>query len=129
VGTYIESKRKKILVIDDEPDSLMTLSMALQSLKHVVLEARNGEEGLSIFRKEKPDLVILDVVMPGIDGWKVLQKIKSGLKSKRVPVILVTAKTENLKDADKYKHKCDFYITKPYNLKQFLIIIEEMISK
>ncbi|HNS31546.1 MAG TPA: response regulator [bacterium] len=125
----MDTKIKKILVIDDEPDSLMTLSMALQSLKHVVLEARDGEEGLEIFRKEKPDIVVLDIVMPRMDGWKVLQKIKAGLKSKRVPVILVTGHSENIKKEKEFRYKADFYATKPYNLKQLLIVIEDMLSK
>jgi len=124
----MENRIKKILVIDDEPDSLMTLSMALQSLKHVVLEARNGEEGLKIFREEKPDIVVLDIVMPAMDGWEVLQKIKSGFKSRRTPVILVTGKSEDVKEEKMYRYKADFYATKPYNLKQLLVVIEKMIS-
>jgi len=125
----MEAPLKKILVIDDEPDSLMTLSLGLKSLGYVILGALNGEEGLKIFREEKPDIVILDIVMPLMDGWEVLQKIKGGLKSKRVPVIMITGKDTDSKTKEKsYKYGADFYITKPYNLKYLLSIIVDMLS-
>jgi two-component system, OmpR family, alkaline phosphatase synthesis response regulator PhoP len=120
---------KKILVVDDEPDSLMTLSMALKSLGYNVLGALNGEEGLKIFRDEKPDVVILDIVMPQMDGWEVLKRIKAGFKSRRVPVILVTGKSANTDKWERYKYKADFYVTKPYDLKQLLFTIQGILSE
>ncbi len=125
----MEMELKKILVVDDEPDSLMTLSMALKSLGHVVLGALNGEEGLRLFKEEKPDIVILDIVMPVMDGWEVLQRIKSGFISKRVPVILITGKSTDKDKEKSYQYKADFYVTKPYNLKQLLFTIEDMLAK
>jgi len=120
---------KKILVVDDEPDSLMTLSMALKSLGYNVLGALNGEEGLKIFRDEKPDVVILDIVMPQMDGWEVLKRIKAGFKSRKVPVILVTGKSANTDKWERYKYKADFYVTKPYDLKQLLFTIQGILSE
>ncbi|MBN1445516.1 MAG: response regulator [Candidatus Omnitrophica bacterium] len=125
----MEKKHKRILVIDDEPDSLMTLSMALKSLGYVVLGALNGKEGLKIFREEKPDLVILDIVMPLMDGWEVLKRIKAGFKSKRVPVILITGKSEEESKEKSYRYKADFYVTKPYDLKHLILTIEDMLSE
>lgn len=122
-------QHKKILVVDDEPDSLMTLSMALKSLGYVVLGALNGKEGLKLFKEEKPDLVILDVVMPLMDGWEVLKKIKAGFKSKRVPVILITGKTEEESKEKGYRYKADFYVTKPYDLKHLILTIEDMLKE
>ncbi len=125
----MEAPLKKILVIDDEPDSLMTLSLGLKSLGYVILGALNGEEGLRIFKEEKPDIVILDIFMPLMDGWEVLQKIKGGLKSKRVPVIMITGKDTDSKNKEKsYKYGADFYLTKPYNLKYLLSVIVDMLS-
>jgi len=122
-------KHKKILVVDDEPDSLMTLSMALKSLGYVVLGALNGKEGLKLFKEEKPDLLILDIVMPLMDGWEVLKRIKAGFRSKRVPVILITGKTEEGIKEKGYRYKADFYVTKPYDLKHLILTIEDMLSK
>jgi two-component system, OmpR family, alkaline phosphatase synthesis response regulator PhoP len=125
----MEKKYKKILVVDDEPDSLMTLSMALKSLGYNVVGALNGEEGLKIFREEKPDIVILDIVMPLMDGWEVLKRIKSGFKSRRVPVILITGKSAETDKWKRYKYKADFYVTKPYDLKKLLFTIQDMLSE
>lgn len=122
-------QHKKILVIDDEPDSLMTLSMALKSLGYVVLGALNGREGLKLFKEEKPDLVVLDIVMPLMDGWEVLKRIKAGFKSKRVPVILITSKTEEESKEKGYRYKANFYVTKPYDLKHLILTIEDMLKK
>ena len=125
----MKNTQKKILIMEDEPDALMMLSMALKSAGYVVFGAPDGEEGLKIFREEKPDMVILDVVMPKMDGWEVLQKIKAGLKSKRVPVIMLTGKSEDEDKVKGYDHGADFYVTKPYNIQKLLPIIRDFIAK
>ena len=125
----MKKTQKKILIMEDEPDALMMLSMALKSAGYVVFGAPDGEEGLKIFREEKPDLVILDVVMPKMDGWEVLQRIKAGLKSKRVPVIMLTGKSEDEDKVKGYDHGADFYVTKPYNIQKLLPIIRDFIAK
>jgi len=125
----MKDKTKKILIMEDEPDALMMLSMALKSAGYIVFGAPDGEEGLKIFREEKPDMVILDIVMPGLDGWEVLKRIKAGLKSKRVPVIMLTGKTEDADKVKGYDYGADFYVTKPYNIQKLLPIIRDIINK
>lgn len=125
----MKNAQKKILIMEDEPDALMMLSMALKSAGYVVFGAPDGEEGLKIFREEKPDMVILDVVMPRMDGWEVLQRIKAGLKSKRVPVIMLTGKSEDEDKIKGYDHGADFYVTKPYSIQKLLPIIRDFIAK
>jgi len=125
----MKNEQKKILIMEDEPDALMMLSMALKSAGYVVFGAPDGEEGLKIFREEKPDMVILDVVMPRMDGWEVLQRIKAGLKSKRVPVIMLTGKSEDEDKVKGYDYGADFYVTKPYNIQKLLPIIRDFIAK
>ncbi len=125
----MKNAQKKILIMEDEPDALMMLSMALKSAGYVVFGAPDGEEGLKIFREEKPDMVILDVVMPKMDGWEVLQRIKAGLKSKRVPVIMLTGKSEDEDKVKGYDFGADFYVTKPYNIQKLLPIIRDFIAK
>ena len=125
----MKEKLKKILVIEDESDNLKLLSMALKSAGYIVFGATNGEEGLEIFKEEKPDLVILDVVMPVMDGWEVLRRIKSGLRSRRVPVIMLTAKNADHDKFKGYDFGADFYVTKPYNIKKLLPVIRDMLSK
>lgn len=125
----MNTKIKTILVIEDEPDNLKVLSMALKSAGYIVFGAENGEEGVEMFRAEKPDLVILDVTMPIMDGWEVLKKIKAGLRSRRVPVIMLTAKSTDKDKLKGYTIGADFYVTKPYNISKLLPIIRDMLGK
>lgn len=125
----MNTKSKKILVIEDEPDNLKVLSMALKSAGYIVFGSENGEEGVEMFREEKPDLVILDVTMPIMDGWEVLRKIKAGLRSRRVPVIMLTAKSTDKDKLKGYTIGADFYVTKPYNISKLLPIIRDMLGK
>ncbi len=122
-------KPKKILVVEDEPDSLMALSIALKSSGYVVFGASDGEEGLKIFREEKPDIVILDIMMPVMNGWEVLKRIKAGFKSKRVPVIMLTGKAEDADKVKGYDYGADYYVTKPYDIRKLLPIIKDMLPK
>ncbi len=119
----METDLKKILVIEDDADARMMLSLALKSSGYVVFGAENGKEGLQLFKEEKPDLVILDVVMPLMDGWEVLRRIKAGFKSRRIPVIMVTGKSEDADKVKGYDSGADFYVTKPYDIQKLLPII------
>ena len=92
-------------------------------------EAENGEEGLKKFRETKPDLVVLDIMLPGIDGWEVLKRIKSGLRSRKTPVVMLTAKDTDMDKLKGYEFGADFYITKPFNMEKLLLIIRNIISE
>ena len=122
-------KIKKILVIEDDPEEREVLIQALKKSGYIVYGAQTGEEGLDIFRKVKPDLVLLDVVLPGIDGWEVLRRIKAGPLSKRTPVVMVTAKSSDTDKVTGYEIGADFYITKPYNIMKILPIIRDIVSE
>ncbi|MBI2252314.1 MAG: response regulator [Armatimonadetes bacterium] len=105
---------KKILVIDDNVEFTVMIELILKSFGFEPIIALNGKEGLKKVELEKPDLALLDIMMPGIDGFEVLLKIKSHPEYKNIPVIMLTAKTD---DSDK-KKAFDFgandYITKPF---------------
>ncbi len=83
----------KILVVDDEPDIVEVVKARLQLAGYEVLTASRGEETLARSLKEKPDLVILDIMMPGMDGFEVLRRLREGAETKFIPVIFLTAKT------------------------------------
>src|SRR5437016_11309498 len=87
----------RVLVVDDEPDILELVRLNLELEGHDVLLAPDGPTGLDIVRRELPDLVILDVMMPAMDGWEVLQQIKSDPDAgvSEVPVIMLTAKADD----------------------------------
>jgi len=120
---------KKILVVEDDPDTLMYISQVLKRAGYAVTGAVSGEEGLEKFRDIRPDLVILDVMLPGIDGWEVLKKIKSGFRSRKTPVIMLTAKDTDSDKLKGYEFGADFYVTKPFNMQKLLPVIRNMITE
>ncbi|MBI3534625.1 MAG: response regulator [Deltaproteobacteria bacterium] len=119
--------KKKILIVDDEPDMLAILQIRLESAGYEVFTAEDGEAGLAQVTKVKPDLVILDVMMPKLNGYQVCQNLKQAQATKGIPVILLTAKAE---ESDKFLGKAcgaDAYITKEYESDKLLEKMRELI--
>ena len=116
---------KKILVIDDEAHMVELLRERLGRNGYEVISAADGLEGLEKANKENPDLILLDIMMSGMDGFEVLRKLRSGPETKNIPVIMLTAKAdtdsifraEDLKSTD--------YIIKPFDFKELLDLIEK----
>ncbi len=118
---------KKILVVDDEAHRVELLRERLGRNGYEVISAAGGLEGLEKANKENPDLILLDIMMFGMDGFEVLRKLRSEPETKDIPVIMLTAKAdtdsifraEDLKSAD--------YIIKPFDFKELLDLIEKYI--
>ena len=109
-------KPKKILVVDDEVDLVETLRFPLEMEGFDVLVSYNGEDALSQARKENPDLIILDLMLPKLDGYKVCRLLKFDERYKHIPILMLTAKTQ---EKDKILGKetgADEYITKPFEM-------------
>ncbi len=105
---------KKILVIDDERNILLTLGMFLEKEKLQVLKATDGIEGLRIAEEEIPDLILLDIVLPKMDGFLVCEALKRNIKTKDIPVIFISAKSQD-KDIKKAVEVGGLdYIIKPF---------------
>jgi DNA-binding response OmpR family regulator len=103
----------KILVVDDDPDIVRLLKYFLEAKGRQVQTASTGAEALELFKREPPDLVILDVMLPGMDGWTVLQKIR---ESSQVPVLMLTGKDAPMDKAKGLLSGADDYIAKPFDL-------------
>jgi DNA-binding response OmpR family regulator len=103
----------KILVVDDDPDIVRLLKYFLEAKGRQVQTASTGAEALELFKREPPDLVILDVMLPGMDGWTVLQKIR---ESSQVPVLMLTGKDAPTDKAKGLLSGADDYIAKPFDL-------------
>jgi len=103
----------KILVVDDDPDIVRLLKYFLEAKGRQVQTASTGAEALELFKREPPDLVILDVMLPGMDGWTVLQKIR---ESSQVPVLMLTGKDTPTDKAKGLLSGADDYIAKPFDL-------------
>ena len=105
----------RVLVIDDEPDVLMLCRVNLQLAGHEVVEASNGKVGLELARTLRPDVVVLDVMLPKVDGLTVLHELASSEETRNIPVIMLTAKTQ-LEDRRKaWRAGCAEYLTKPFS--------------
>ncbi len=105
---------KKILIIDDEEDFCFFAKKNLEAISNYeIIIANKGKKGIQIARKEKPDLILLDIMMPGIDGFEVLKRLKANEETQSIPVIMLTAKDE---DESKIKASglyCEDYLVKP----------------
>jgi len=119
---------KKVLIVDDEPNIIMSLEFLIKKNGYEVFIARDGSEALTIIDNELPNIVILDIMMPMVDGYEVCSYIKNNknLKSK---VIFLSAKDKQ-KDIKKgYEAGADFYMTKPFSTKSLVKKVNEMASK
>lgn len=120
---------KKVLIADDEKALRILLAGTLEIGDFQVLEADNGIDALEIAKKEKPDLVILDVMMPGLTGYEVCQSIKLNAELKNMKILILTAKgQESDKEAAK-QSQADYYISKPFSPAELLKTVEEILSK
>jgi DNA-binding response OmpR family regulator len=120
--------KNKVLVVDDEAYILNILDFSLDSEGFTVLTAANGEDALRKATDEHPDLVILDVMMPKIDGFEVCRALKAKKETQTIPVILLTAKD---RDADRQKGGevgADLYMTKPFSPARLIAAVQELLG-
>jgi len=118
----------KILVVDDEADLVETIQFALELEGYNVLVASNGEEGLNIARQEKPDIILLDLMLPKLDGYKVCRLLKFDERYKSIPILMLTAKTQ---EKDKILGKetgANEYITKPFDMDELMAKIKSYLK-
>ena len=122
------TNKPTILVIDDNNDIRQYEHTLLQD-DYIVLEAADGKEGLDVAKKEVPDLVVCDVMMPVMDGLEFTQNLKTHTATSHIPVIMLTAKNLEEHRAEGYEHGADSYITKPFHSKVLLARIENLLKQ
>jgi len=116
--------------VEDEPEMIDLIRLILGRRGFEVKGATGGAEGLKMIRDEKPDLILLDLMMPDMDGWEVYQQIKADEKTKGIPVIVVTAKAQSIdKVLGLHIAKVDDYIAKPFSPQDLLTSIEKVLQK
>jgi DNA-binding response OmpR family regulator len=118
----------KVLIADDEPALRSLLKTNLSFEGFVTLTASNGEEALKVIREEAPDVVLLDVMMPVMDGWRVLEEL-SKTDNKHTRVILITAKASSEAQLQGWELGCDEYLTKPFDLDVMIARILEVAGR
>ncbi|MCD1295915.1 two-component system response regulator [Methanocella sp. CWC-04] len=119
----------KIMVVDDEPDVVDLVKLVLESDGFEVVTAYSGKECLEKIEKEMPDLVLLDIMMPQMDGWEVFRRIKANEKTTNIPVAMLTAKTQSIdKMIGLHVVKVDDYITKPFGRSELLERVKKILK-
>ena len=104
----------RVLVVDDEPDVLLLCRLNLEQRGHEVLEAPNGDSALELARSGSPDLVVLDLMLPGIDGYQVLQALRADEETSGVPVLVLTAKSLQADRERSRQLGASAFLTKPF---------------
>ncbi|MFN3490884.1 MAG: response regulator transcription factor [Anaerolineales bacterium] len=126
----MEQTLKRILCIEDEPEMIDLIRLILGRKGFDVHGAPGGVEGIKMVREMKPDLVLLDLMMPDMDGWEVYQQMKADPATRNIPVIVVTAKAQNIdKVLGLHIAKVDDYIAKPFSPQELMESVEKVFSK
>ena len=124
----MSEKNKKILIVEDETDMVSALKIRFEATGYTVVVASNGQEGLSKARREKPDLVILDVMLPKMDGLTVCRMLKFDERFQKTPILMLTAKMQK-KDVQQGKEMgADAYMTKPFKSEELLSTVEGLLK-
>jgi DNA-binding response OmpR family regulator len=105
----------RVLVIDDEPDVLLLCRVNLEIAGHAVLEAPDGERGLELAHRERPDVIVLDLMLPERDGLSILDELGADERTRETPVILLTAKSQVEDRLAGWRRGCAEYVTKPFS--------------
>jgi two-component system response regulator VicR len=125
----MSSDQMRVVCIEDEPEMIDLVRLILGRKGFEVIGADGGIEGLEIVKKEKPDLVLLDLMMPDMDGWEVYQQIKADPELCEIPVVVVTAKAQSIdKVLGLHIAKVDDYITKPFGPQELLESVEKILG-
>ncbi len=119
---------KKILIVDDEQDIVESLKFVLENCNYACYCAYNGEDGLKLAREIAPDLIILDVMMPRINGYKISRLLKFDAKYKNIPILMVTARSQEEDKLIGEETGADEYITKPFDLDEVVKIVQKYLE-
>ncbi|WP_342304158.1 response regulator [Methanolobus sp. ZRKC5] len=121
--------RQKILIVDDEMDALLALKVALEAEGYNIVEAKDGYEAIEKVHSEIPDVILLDLMIPGIDGFEVCRQLKSDATYNHIPVIMLTARGEVDDKVEGIELGADDYVTKPFNLKELKARIKMILRR
>ena len=119
----------RVLIVEDNPANMTLATFLLQSAGHVVLSARDAETGIALARVEQPDLVLMDIQLPGMDGLEATALLKSEPSTRAIPVIALTALAMKGDEQRILAAGCDGYIAKPLAYKEFLATISAQLVK
>lgn len=120
---------KRVLIVDDEPDIVESIKFNLELENIECIEAYDGEEGLSKARNESPGLIILDIMLPKINGYKIARLLKFDESHKRIPIIMLTARTQQSDIKLGEETGADEYVTKPFDMDELVGLVKKYLDK
>ncbi|MGA2105085.1 response regulator [Methanoregula sp.] len=129
VRTFYSTIKKVVLIVDDEPEIVNIIDIFLGKKGYETLKANSGTACLDILKKQIPDLILLDVNMTPMDGWRTLEQIKNNPNFKSIPVLMLTADTLTTKMAKQYNICLEDYITKPFRLEEVYASIDSILLR
>ncbi len=118
----------KVLIVDDSPAHILSLKKMVEGWGHETLTAQSGEQALQIARQEQPDVILMDVVMPGMNGFQVTRKLSSDQTTHSIPVIFVSIKNSEADRVWGMRQGATAYVTKPVNPEDLLAAISDAVS-
>ena len=125
----MDTPAKHIVYIEDEPEMIDLVKLILTRKGYQVTGAAGGQEGLDIVREQIPDLILLDLMMPDIDGWNVYQQIRADEATQHIPVIVVTAKAQNIdRVLGLHIAKVNDYISKPFSPQELVDSVDKVLA-
>ncbi|MFQ5867914.1 MAG: PleD family two-component system response regulator [bacterium] len=119
----------KVLIVEDNPQAVKLVKFILEKNDYSTISAKDGEEGLRMARERKPDLIILDLMLPEMDGYQVCESLKVDPNTREIPVIVLTALDTGADFEKALEKKADWYITKPFEARHLLKRVTYLIEK
>jgi len=119
----------RILIVDDSPTQLLSLKRVVEKLGHATLTAEDGSAGVEVAKREVPDLILMDVVMPNLNGFQATRSISKDPKTAHIPVILVTTKGQETDKIWGMRQGAKAYVTKPIDEKELVQAINDLLPK
>jgi two-component system alkaline phosphatase synthesis response regulator PhoP len=126
-----EEKMSKgnILIVEDDHQTMKLIKFILEKEHYSTISAKDGEEGLQMAREKKPDMIVLDLMLPGMDGYRVCEILKANPKTKETPILVLTALDTGVDFEKALEKKADWYITKPFEPEHLLKRVNYLIEK
>ena len=119
---------QKVLIVDDEPHMLRVTELSIKKGGYQIVIGRNGREALELAAREKPDLIVMDVTMPELDGLAALKQLKADMATAKIPVIMLTARGQTLTRQQAEESGAAIYLTKPFSPSQLLAEAQRLLA-
>lgn len=121
--------KRRVLIVDDEPNIVLSLEFLLRQQGYEVRVARDGEEALAAAEDWRPDLMVLDVMLPGLDGFEVCRRLRERPENAALKILLLTARGREVERVRGLEEGADAYVRKPFSTRQLMITVAELLGR